>query len=76
MSDLNYSEEDGLYEGSSPRRRYRDDDFGRSSESDVSDSHLEDMELVPKGAQAGRASPSDFSQGQMLRSCSECCWDS
>ena len=60
MSNLDYSEEDGLYEGSSPRRRYRDDDFGRSSESDVSDSHLEDMELVPKGAQAGRASPSDF----------------
>ena len=46
MSDLDYSEEDGLYEGSSPRRRHRDDDFGRSSESDVSDSNLEDVELV------------------------------
>ena len=49
MSDLDYSEEDGLCEGSSPRRRYRDDDFGRSSESDVSDSHFETWKLFLKG---------------------------
>ena len=75
MSDLDYSEEDGLYEGSSPRRRYRDG----SSESDVSDSnvddveHVDDRDIVPKGVQAGTVSPSDFlfmckqhPQGQML----------